>query len=71
MTAKLKPRTCCETHPDRCRFGRDHIWAGPFLLDKGKPVNGEIWSHPNDFKCAGCGGICTADRIDVEALETP
>lgn len=58
------PRTCCPTHADNCRFGHAHLWAGPFLLDEGKPVDGQVWSHPGDVKCAQCGGNCTADRDD-------
>lgn len=56
------PRTCCPTHTDRCRFGREHLWAGPFLLDQGRRVDGKVWSHPDDVKCAVCGGECVADR---------
>lgn len=55
-------RTCCSTHSDLCRFGREHRWAGPFLLDEGRQVNGEIWSHPDDIQCAVCGGVCTGNR---------
>lgn len=51
------PRTCCPTHRDTCNFGRDHLWSGPFR----DPLTGE-WSHPEDFWCATCGGICTGDR---------
>lgn len=49
------PRTCCLTHRDTCNFGRQHIWAGPFIQDDG------TWSEPDVYKCAECGGICTAD----------
>jgi len=56
------PRTCCPSHTDRCRFGRDHIWAGPFLLDGGKPAEGHIWSHDGDVRCDACGRVCTAER---------
>jgi hypothetical protein len=56
------PRTCCLAHTDQCRFGRDHVWAGPFLLDGGKPVDGRLWSMEGDVKCANCGDICTAER---------
>lgn len=56
------PRTCCPTHTDLCRFGRDHVWAGPFLLDEGRPVDGRVWSHDTDVRCGTCGGVCTAER---------
>jgi len=55
------PRTCCPTHTDTCKFGRQHVWCGPYLLDAGKPVNGEVWSHPNSVKCAYCNGTCDAE----------
>lgn len=61
------PRTCCPTHTDNCLFGRWHLWAGPFLLDGGRPVDGEIWSHPQDVRCHMCGGVCSGDR-DAPAL---
>ena len=63
------PRTCCPTHTDTCRFGRPHQWAGPFLLDGGRPVNGHIWSHPEDVHCVPCGGTCTGDRTDPQRTE--
>lgn len=59
------PRTCCPSHTDRCRFGDEHVWAGPFLLDGGRPVDGRVWSHDNDVRCAKCGGVCTAERETV------
>ncbi len=54
--ANTKPRTCCTTHNDTCRFGRDHAFAGPFLLGKGE------WSHEDDVKCGICDGVCYGDR---------
>lgn len=70
MSARtVAPRTCCATHADRCRFGRPHTWAGPFLLAAGRPVDGRVWSHPDDVACATCGGTCTADR-DTPATDT-
>lgn len=57
----VEPRTCCPTHANNCRFGKDHRWAGPYLLDGGKLVNGEKWSRPDSLKCSTCEGICDAD----------
>lgn len=62
MSTTDTERTCCPTHRDRCRFGREHFWAGPFLLDGGKPVNGETWSHPDDVRCHVCEGVCSGNR---------
>lgn len=62
MSTPTKPRTCCPTHRDTCQFGRPHVWAGPFLLDAGRPLNGAVWSQPEDLKCSTCGGVCTAER---------
>lgn len=58
----MAERTCCPTHTDTCRFGREHVWAGPFLLDGGRPVDGQVWSHPDDVHCAACAGTCTGNR---------
>lgn len=57
-----KPRTCCTTHADNCKFGRDHSFSGPFLLNEGYMVDGKQWSHEDDMKCTTCGGICYGDR---------
>lgn len=54
---RIKPRTCCETHADNCRFGRWHRWAGPFRVEGG-------WSHPDDVQCGDCGQVCTAGRSE-------
>lgn len=56
----MADRTCCPTHNDACRFGREHVWAGPFLLNRGRPVDGQVWSHPDDVQCAYCGGTRAA-----------
>lgn len=66
--AGMRPRTCCPTHADACRFGRDHTWAGPYLLDAGRPVNGAVWSHAGDVLCSTCGGQCVADRVTGESV---
>jgi hypothetical protein len=57
----VEPRTCCPTHANNCHFGRGHLWAGPYLLDAGKPVDGKVWSEPDSVKCANCGAICDAE----------
>lgn len=55
------PRTCCPSHTDTCKFGRDHQWASPWL---GGPLSGlgvgEPGWHDSEI-CAGCLGVCTAD----------
>lgn len=61
MTTEQSPQICCPTHADSCRFGRQHVWAGPYLLDGGRPVDGQIWSHEDSVKCHACGGICNAE----------
>lgn len=63
------PKTCCTTHNDKCRFGRQHVYAGPFLLDSGRPVDGEIWSAPGVVHCQGCGGTCYGDADDSALVE--
>ena len=61
-----KPRTCCTTHADRCRFGGEHVFSGPFIIEMiGNPPTFQ-WSHPDDAKCATCGGICYGNRADAE-----
>lgn len=65
------PRTCCPTHADRCRFGREHVWAGPFLLDGGRELDGHKWSHADDVHCTGCGGVCIGDRSGQDAASAP
>jgi len=57
VSVKTKPRTCCPTHKDTCRFGRDHLWAGPFLLEGGG------WSHPDMLKCGYCDEVCSAEAL--------
>ena len=57
----VAPRTCCETHTDTCRFGREHQWGigwigGP---KSGLGIGEEGW-HDSAI-CAVCHGICTAD----------
>lgn len=59
----VAPRTCCPTHRDTCNFGKQHVWAGPFLLDGG------TWSHPDDVKCSTCEGVCTAERPEEAGSE--
>lgn len=55
------PRTCCPTHTDTCKFGRDHRWSigwigGP---KSGLGIGDEGW-HDSTI-CGECKGICTAD----------
>lgn len=57
----VEPRTCCPTHSNNCRFGKQHIWAGPYLLDAGRPVDGKVWSDPDSVKCSNCEGTCDAE----------
>lgn len=57
----VAPRTCCETHTDKCKFGRDHRWSigwigGP---KSGLGIGDEGW-HDSSV-CSTCLGICVAD----------
>jgi len=57
----VAPRTCCATHTDTCRFGRDHVWSlgwigGP---KSGIGVGEEGW-HDSAI-CSTCLGVCVAD----------
>lgn len=54
-------RTCCETHTDTCRFGRDHLWCIGWI---GGPRSGLGVGAPgwhDSAICSNCLGICTAD----------
>lgn len=58
------PRTCCKTHTDTCRFGKEHAWGigwvgGPL---SGVGVGEEGWH--DSMLCVTCKGICTADMED-------
>jgi len=55
------PRTCCSTHTDMCKFGRDHRWSTGWI---GGPKSGvgfgeEGW-HDSAL-CINCYGVCVAD----------
>lgn len=54
-----KPRTCCPTHNDTCRFGRDHVWAGPYYQPNG--TRWSTWRDDGSVICAECGAICEAE----------
>lgn len=57
----VAPRTCCPTHTDTCRFGRDHLWSFPWIggPKSGLGIGTEGW-HDSSI-CHGCMGICVAD----------
>lgn len=55
------PRTCCDTHTDTCRFGRDHLWSIGWI---GGPKSGVGIGEPgwhDSAICSTCHGICTAE----------
>lgn len=55
------PRTCCPTHADACKFGRDHVWSIGWI---GGPLSGLGVGEPgwhDSMICTTCMGICTAD----------
>src|SRR5690625_2406148 len=54
MTTTAADRTCCPTHPDRCRYGGMHVFAVGIYHDG-------TW-RPSLAKCIDCGGICAAEE---------
>jgi len=55
------PRTCCPTHTDTCRFGKEHRWAAGWI---GGPLSGVGIGEPgwhDSSLCVTCNGICTGD----------
>ena len=55
------PRTCCPTHTDTCKFGRQHGWSmgwigGPYSINP----NSEPGWH-DSMHCSDCGGFCMAE----------
>jgi hypothetical protein len=64
MSTITKPRTCCETHRDTCKFGRDHRWSiGWFGGAKSGLAFGEDGWH-DSMICSDCLGVCVADLED-------
>ena len=47
------PRTCCETHTDTCKFGRQHTWSVGWYDEAGE------WQE--SAKCFECDGVCVGD----------
>lgn len=57
----VAPRTCCETHTDTCKFGRDHVWSMGWI---GGPKSGLGFGEPgwhDSAICSNCLGICVAE----------
>ena len=50
-----KPRTCCPTHNDTCKFGRPHVWV------IGNHVDG-VWL-PESVLCGTCGARCQDEDL--------
>lgn len=54
-------RTCCPTHAENCKFGRDHVWGVGWI---GGPKSGLGIGEPgwhDSMVCSTCLGICIAD----------
>jgi hypothetical protein len=55
---------CCGKHRDRCKFGRQHVWATWY-------ENGRLVRTSDTYRCDGCGGVCTADESDQPTEPPP
>lgn len=58
----MSERTCCQTHADTCRFGRDHRWG---IGWHGGSLSGVGVGAPGWHTCAlciDCKGICYVDN---------
>lgn len=66
MTTTTALRTCCETHTDTCRFGREHKWSIGWI---GGPKSGVGIGEPgwhDSMICSICLGVCTDDLEEGE-----